>query len=554
MSYYFEGTFIMMNCNFRLLFYNRQKHFKHVKWVHNFLAFSCFIFILSFLFTSQSFSQLATENSKFVGNTDPYTGNFSPTSNANNFAKYWNQVTPGNAGKWGSVQYNDTGSYNFSNLDQIYNYAISHGYPFKEHNLIWNTQQPTFMTDGSLDSVQEYRAIVNWIDTCGKRYPQTAFVDVVNEPISHAPSYMNALGGSGTTGWDWVIKAFELARQYWPNAKLLINEYNVINDANRNTIYLKIINLLKDRGLIDGIGVQAHSFEVDGPSVSILKTYLDKLTATGLPVYISEFSINESNDNTQLQKYQSIFTMLYEDPGVKGITIWGYQLYYMWSAEPNAYLLTDRLVERPALQWLRTYLTAYLRLVHVSPADSATVLRNPILTWNVVTGAKYYHIQVASDTAFKSLAVDTTVADTSWQLDTLKANSKYYWHVFAFNPGDTGRYSSTALFITGDQITGIEKYSSIPRNFSLMQNYPNPFNPSTVIRYSIPQSGMVKLTVYNLLGQRIATLVNKIEEEGSYEINFNASGLSSGIYLYMFEAFNVSGSKFTQVKKMMLLK
>src|ERR1035437_1931982 len=105
--------------------------------------FISLIFILCFVFISQSFSQpLANGKSKFVGNI-LNDGNNIPSS----FAKYWNQVTPGNAGKWGSVEYTQ-GSYAWTQLDNMYNYAISHGYPFKEHNLIWNTQQPTFMTNG----------------------------------------------------------------------------------------------------------------------------------------------------------------------------------------------------------------------------------------------------------------------------------------------------------------------------------------------------------------------------------------------------------------------
>jgi endo-1,4-beta-xylanase len=510
-----------------------------------FKIFTSLIFIFCFVFISQSFSQpLANGKSKFVGNilTD---GNNIPSS----FAKYWNQVTPGNAGKWGSVEYTP-GSYSWSQLDKMYNYAISHGYPFKEHNLIWNTQQPTFMTDGSLDSLQQYQEIVNWIDTCSKRYPNAAFCDVVNEPIDHAPAYKNVLGGDGSTGWDWVIKAFELARQYWsPNTKLLINEYNVINDASRNAKYLQIIKLLKDKGLIDGIGVQAHSFEVNGPTVRTLKLYLDNLTATGLPVYLSEFSLDEADDNAQLQKYKSIFPMLYEEPGVKGITLWGYVEFDMWNREPNAYLVTDRLVERPAIQWLRTYLSSYLLSQLIAPSGTTAEPRNPLLIWHVSTSATSYHVQVATDSSFVSTIVDSSVADTLLQLDTLASYTKYYWHVYSINSGDTGSYSSTANFTTGDQISGVDESTGIPQKYSLLQNYPNPFNPTTVISYSIPQSAMVNLTIYNLLGQKITTLINQQQDAGSYKVIFDASSLTTGIYFY-----RINAGKFSQVKKMLLLK
>ena len=104
---------------------------------------------------------------------------------------------------------------------------------------------------------------------------------------------------------------------------------------------------------------------------------------------------------------------------------------------------------------------------------------------------------------------------------------------------------------------GTSKYYSLnetvkvglPTQFSLSQNYPNPFYPGTMIKYSIPQNGFVKLYIYNSLGQKVADLVNQPMEAGNYEINFNASKLSSGVYFYKLEV-----GDFTAVKKLMLLK
>ncbi|MDE3057415.1 MAG: endo-1,4-beta-xylanase [Bacteroidota bacterium] len=516
----------------------------------HFLIFSSSVPVINILFFMvifcplHIFSQpLAAGKTKFVGSAISDGFNIPST-----FSKYWNQVTPGNAGKWGSIEFTP-GSYSWSQLDAMYNYALSHGYPFKEHNLIWNSQQPGFMTDGSLDSAQEYREIVNWIDTCAQRYPETAFCDVVNEPIDHAPSYKNVLGGDGTTGWDWVIKAFELARQYWqPKTKLLLNDYNVINDATRNAKYLQIINLLKDRGLIDGIGVQAHSFEVDGPSVTTLKANLDKLTATGLPVYISEFSVNESDDNTQLLKYQSIFPALYEDPGVRGITLWGYIEYDMWSREANAYLVTDRRAERPAIQWLRTYLEAPFRPALISPTDTGESLA-PLFSWNSSDSATAYHLQVSAVRTFSSLLIDTTVADTVFQSDTLNANTTYYWHVSALNAKAESPFSSFAYFTTGEAPTGVEEHRGTLLKFTLEQNYPNPFNPATHFRFTIADVRFVTLKVYDILGREVATLVNERKVPGVYEVNFDASNLSSGMYFYSLRAGNDSA-----VREMLLLR
>ena len=89
----------------------------------------------------------------------------------------------------------------------------------------------------------------------------------------------------------------------------------------------------------------------------------------------------------------------------------------------------------------------------------------------------------------------------------------------------------------------------VPLQFALDQNYPNPFNPSTQIKYSIPQDAFVTLTVYNSLGQKVATLVNGTVKAGQHNVNFNASNIASGVYFYRLEANNK-----VSVKKMMLLK
>mgnify|MGYP000668574014 CR=1 FL=1 len=104
--------------------------------------------------------------------------------------------------------------------------------------------------------------------------------------------------------------------------------------------------------------------------------------------------------------------------------------------------------------------------------------------------------------------------------------------------------------------TGIEDLTGItPTDFELSQNYPNPFNPSTTIRYAIPNESKVSITVFNLLGQQVSTLVNDIQSAGYHEVEFNASELSSGVYLYRINAVsNIGSREFTSTKKFVLLK
>uniref|UniRef100_A0A832DIC8 T9SS type A sorting domain-containing protein n=1 Tax=Ignavibacterium album TaxID=591197 RepID=A0A832DIC8_9BACT len=94
-----------------------------------------------------------------------------------------------------------------------------------------------------------------------------------------------------------------------------------------------------------------------------------------------------------------------------------------------------------------------------------------------------------------------------------------------------------------------QSFSQLPFEFSLEQNYPNPFNPSTVIHYSISENQLVNLTVYDLLGNEVAILVNEYKEPGSHSIEFNVTDLSSGIYYY-----KLSAGDFVNIKKMIFVK
>jgi len=98
-------------------------------------------------------------------------------------------------------------------------------------------------------------------------------------------------------------------------------------------------------------------------------------------------------------------------------------------------------------------------------------------------------------------------------------------------------------------VTDVEDEETIPTVFKLEQNYPNPFNPSTLIKFAVPERSNVLIKIYDILGSEVATLVNEEMDAGWYENNFNAVGLSSGVYL-----FRMKAGKFISTKKMILLR
>jgi 1,4-alpha-glucan branching enzyme len=101
----------------------------------------------------------------------------------------------------------------------------------------------------------------------------------------------------------------------------------------------------------------------------------------------------------------------------------------------------------------------------------------------------------------------------------------------------------------GSGITGVENDKTLLEEYTLLQNYPNPFNPTTIIKFGIPQAQFVTLNVYNILGERVATLVNREMIEGVHQINFYGTGLPSGVYIY-----SIRATDFISTKKMILLK
>lgn len=262
---------------------------------------------------------------------------------------YFNQITPENDGKWGSVEA-ERDVMVWTGLDTAYQFAKDNGLPFKFHTSLWGQQQPAWLED--LSPEEQLEEIREWMSAVAERYPDLTMVEAVNEPLHAPPSYVEALGGSGETGWDWLITAFELAREYFPNAQLILNDYQILILSNFTQDYLNVITVLQDRGLIDAIGLQAHFLE--RADASAVAANLNTLAATGLPIYISEFDINLENDARHAIVLSELFQVFWEHPSVVGVTHWGHLEGSVW--QESAHLINTDGSTRPALDWIVCYL------------------------------------------------------------------------------------------------------------------------------------------------------------------------------------------------------
>jgi len=132
-----------------------------------------------------------------------------------------------------------------------------------------------------------------------------------------------------------------------------------------------------------------------------------------------------------------------------------------------------------------------------------------------------------------------------------KEENGTYVIVVEISDGELSTVDSST--VTTGSLVDVEK-DVIPTSYSLNQNYPNPFNPTTTINFAIPKQADVSLQIYNVLGQEVKTLVNKNMTAGYHTINFDASNLISGMYIYRIQANGIDGSNFVDVKKMLLVK
>jgi hypothetical protein len=179
---------------------------------------------------------------------------------------------------------------------------------------------------------------------------------------------------------------------------------------------------------------------------------------------------------------------------------------------------------------------------------------NVQLAWSTATELNNYGFEIERSTnksdwrkiAFKEGKGTTTETQQYYYLDDISdmTTSKFYYRLKQIDFNGNSEYSA------------VVETEIMPLHFSLEQNYPNPFNPSTKISWQSPVSGWQTLKVYDVLGNEVTTLLNEYKETGSYEIEFDATGLTSGVYFYRLQIYpDKNGANgFVESKKMILMK
>ena len=299
---------------------------------------------------SASFAQLSANPDKFLGNITTR-GNVDAGGGVPNYYTLWNQITCENESKWASVEGN-RGTFNWG-CDRAFNYAKQHNFTYKYHALVWGAQYPNWLS--SLLPKERFAAITNWFDHVKEKYNTLPMIDVVNEAVGNHqagnPMMKESLGGGGKTGYDWLIKAFDMAGQRWPDAILIYNDYNSIRWDVDN--YITLVQTLRDAGApIDAYGNQSH--ELSDISTTELSNVLKKQQdALKMPMYITELDIDKGDDNQQKSQLQKIFPLMWEAPYCAGVTLWGYIHGSTWVDNSGLYKNGK---ERPAMTWLKEYM------------------------------------------------------------------------------------------------------------------------------------------------------------------------------------------------------
>lgn len=493
----------------------------------------CFVTMLACLSPMKVNAQLSSNPDKFLGNiTTRY--QMDAGGGVDPYYKLWNQVTPENESKWGSVE-GTRGSFNWG-CDTPFNYAKKYGFTYKFHAFVWGAQYPNWFSN-RMSISERYKAIVTWFDAVKKKYPELPMIDVVNEAVGmHQqgnPLMKESLGGGGKTGYDWLIRAFEMAYERYPDAILIYNDFNTFqHDTNS---YLELVRTLRDFGApIDAYGNQSH--DVNDISVDKLKSSMKTLNdGLKMPMYITELDIDVADDNQQKKQYENIFPIMWEAEQCAGVTIWGYIHGATWVS--NSGIIKNG-KDRPAMTWLREYMQSDAAKNAKSPfpgmKKEASVYIRPA-DMNVAKGDKL-PIKLRASMATKTIEkIDLYVGE---ELIATLTEAPYLTEYAVPADAEAGWKELKAVITATDGST-YERYSRF--NVLNSTELREPFNGAPV---ELP--GTINVTEFDKGAQNVSynkasrTGTSSMQSDGWMEYTVNVK--EDGIYSFDAEVASTSSS------------
>lgn len=269
---------------------------------------------------------LAAAKGKVVGTAvtgSKLTGSYGDIAGAQ-----FGSLTPGNAMKWGTVEPTQ-GSFNWTEADQIVAFARAHDQQVRGHTLVWHSQNPSWLTNGTWTSAQLSSLLQNHISTEVGRYKgEIAAWDVVNEPFNEDGTYRPTLWYNGL-GANYIAQALTWAHAADPAAKLYINDYNVEGVNAKSTALYNLVKSLKTAGVpIDGVGLQAHL--ILGQVPAGLQQNIQRFADLGVDVAITELDVRMAlpADSGKLAQqkadFKSVVAACAAVTRCVNITVWGF--------------------------------------------------------------------------------------------------------------------------------------------------------------------------------------------------------------------------------------
>ena len=426
-------------------------------------------------------AQLSSNPYKFLGNITTR-GNVEAGGGVPSYYTLWNQITCENESKWSSVEGN-RGNFNWTGAERAFNYAKQHNFTYKYHALVWGAQYPSWLE--SLSPKNRFAALTNWFDNAKAKFKTLPMIDVVNEAVGRHqdgnPMMKETLGGGGKTGYDWLIKAFDMAYQRWPDAILIYNDYNSIRWDVDN--YITLVQTLRDAGApIDAYGNQAH--ELSDISETELKNVLKRQQdALKMPMFATELDIDIANDAQQKAQYQKVLPAFWEAPYCAGVTLWGYVLGATWVSNSGLY---RNGVERPAMTWIKEYMQSDAARNAVGPLpgtkkEASIYIRPAALK---VLKDEAMLIKVRASLATKTIEkVDFYVNN---ELVTTMTEAPY---IVEYTPTTSG-WNNTKAVVTATDGSTYERYGRI--NVVSSKNKHEPYNETV---FELP--GTININEYD---------------------------------------------------------